>query len=367
MKKTILKTAAFCLAVGLNFTGCTQTLDGGVQIPDSSVVAKNASTKLYYEDTNNTAIKEDLKNFVEFLNKADEMKISYIPDNIKLSNEPKQTILGLDAFSYEYIKNNENKTLKLKFSLDNDSNFIVANKKYNSPESVCADLLMIVQYVYENTKGKTELLDKIGSNSLLYIDAKAMNNGILKFTTKREITRTVISENTKTAFTKAGYTIVKTPAEADMSIYFQITRDYYQSELKKLKDEGKSPNFGVVSAGLTNQINKMDIGMRLASTSNSSGASVGAGLGVGLVFALLDSGTDKNLIIPTFKITKEKEGKSYLYIPKTLTYINTKPSRLGHGSEGMPFLQSDENGPYFNAVRVITEGREYIYRENEIK
>ncbi len=72
MKKTILKATVFCITAVLNFTGCTQTLDSGVQIPDSSVVAKNASTKLYYEDTNNAAIKEDLKNFVEFLNKADE-------------------------------------------------------------------------------------------------------------------------------------------------------------------------------------------------------------------------------------------------------------------------------------------------------
>ncbi len=364
MKRTILKAATFCVAVGLNFTGCTQTIDGGVQIPDSSVVAKNASTKLYYEDTNNIAIKEDLKNFVEFLNKEDEMKTNFIPTDVKAPEDVKHTLIGLDRVSFKFIKNDTNKTLKLKFLVDSNSNSIIADKKYSSSNEVCSDFATVVQYIYQNAKGKTEQLDKIGASDILYLDAQAMREGKLKFTTKREVTRMLIADNTKTAFTKAGYTLVNTPAEADMSIYFQITRDYYQSELKKLKDEGKSPNFGVVSAGLTNQINKMDIGMRLANTSNSSGASVGAGLGVGLVFALLDSGTDKNIVIPSFKITKEKEGKSYLYVPSTFTNIY---SNIPLGGDGKPYLSQEENGPYYNSVRVITEGREYIYNKNEIK
>jgi hypothetical protein len=212
-------------------------------------------------------------------------------------------------------------------------------------------------------KGKTDLLDQIGSSDIIYLDAKAMREGILKFTTKREVIRMLIADYTKNAFTKAGYTIVNTSSEADISIYFQITRDYYQSELKRLKAEGKTPNFGVVSAGLSNQINKMDIGMRLASPSNSSGTSVGIGLGVGLVFAILDAGSDKNLVIPTFKITKEQEGKSYFYVPSTFTFIY---SNIPLGGDGKPYLSYEEKGPYFSFVRSITERKDYVFK-NEIK
>ena len=96
MKKTILKTAAFCLVVALNLTGCHQKIEGGVQLPKSSIVEKNAETKLYYEDTNNAAIKEDLKNFVEFLNEQYEIKTKFVPSNIEVPDNLKHTIIPLE-------------------------------------------------------------------------------------------------------------------------------------------------------------------------------------------------------------------------------------------------------------------------------
>ncbi len=49
MKKTILKTAAFCLVVALNLTGCHQKMRRWSRVTKSSIVEKNAETKLYYE------------------------------------------------------------------------------------------------------------------------------------------------------------------------------------------------------------------------------------------------------------------------------------------------------------------------------
>ncbi len=68
-------------------------------------------------------------------------------------------------------------------------------------------------------------------------------------------------------------------------------------------------------AGLSNQIDKMNIGMNLANTSVSSGAFAGVALGVGLVFAILDINSNKNLIIPTIKIVrKRKENHIFIYL-----------------------------------------------------
>lgn len=363
MRKTILRTATFCLVVGLSFTGCSQKIEGGVQLPKSSIVKKNAETKLYYEDTNSAVIKEDLKNFAEFLNKQDEIKTNFIPSKVEAPDNLKHTIIGMDRIDFKFIKNNDNKSLKLKFLVDNNTNSIVVDKKYVSANEVCSDYLTLVEFLYENIKNKSDLLDKIGASNIIYLDAKAMRQGILKFTSKKEVTRMIIADYTKNAFTKAGYTIVNTPSEADISIYFQITRDYNESELKKLKSEGKTPNFGVINAGLSNQIDKMNIGMNLASTSNSSGTSAAVGLGVGLVFAIFDAGSDKNLIIPTIKIVKEKEGKSYFYIPLTFTHVYTNVTL---GGDGLPYISDTEKNPYFYYLRKITEGDEYAYK-NEIK
>ena len=363
MKKTILKTAAFCLVVALNLTGCHQKIEGGVQLPKSSIVEKNAETKLYYEDTNNAAIREDLKNFVEFLNEQDEIRTNFIPTNVEAPENLKHVMIDMDRMDFKFIKNDNNKTLKLNFLMDSSTNSIVVDKKYGSADEVCSDYLTLVQFLFEKVDRKTDLLDKIGSSSFIYLDAKAMRDGILKFTSKKEVVRMIIADYTKNAFVKAGYTIVNNPSEADISIYFQISRDYYQSELKKLKAEGKTPKFGVVNAGLSNQIDKMNIGMNLASTSVSSGASAGVALGVGLVFAILDINSNKNLIIPTIKIVKEKERKSYFYIPLTFTHIY---SNVTLGGDGLPYLAQTEKDRYFYRIREITEGDEKVYR-NEIK
>jgi hypothetical protein len=162
MKKVILKIIAICLVATLNFTGCTQVIEGGVQIPDSSIVEKNVTTKLYYEDTNNSAIKEDLKNFVEFLNKQDEMKTKFVSSEVKSPDDIRHTIIGMDRIDFKFIKNDNNKALRLKFSVDNNSNFIIADKKYSSADEVCSDFLTLAQFIFENVKGKTDLLDQIG-------------------------------------------------------------------------------------------------------------------------------------------------------------------------------------------------------------
>jgi hypothetical protein len=196
---------------------------------------------------------------------------------------------------------------------------------------------------------------------MLYLDATALNNGTLKFTTKREITRDSISEKTNLAFKNSGYQIVNNPKDADKIVYFQLTRDYQESEIKQLQKEGKNINYGVIGAGLQNQTNKMETGMKLASGSTSSGTAVGVGVGLGLAFAILDAGTDHNIILPTFKITDVKDNKSYLYVPVTISHIYTnKPI----GSSRKSYFSNEQQ--YFAYVRMLNEEKNY-YKQNQIK
>ncbi len=358
MKKTILKTAAFCIAVGLNFTGCIQYIDGNVQIPDSSIVEKNASTKLYYEDTNNAAIKEDLKNLAAHLNN-NEIKPNLYPINSTRSDDD-HDIVTLDDIKVNF-ENNTSKILKLNFSLDEKSNYIVANKKYSSKNEIYLDFNVICQYIFEITKNNSDLKDKFGGSWMLYLDATALNNGTLKFTTKREITRDSISEKTNLAFKNSGYQIVNNPKDADKIIYFQLTRDYQESEIKQLQKDGKNINYGVIGVDLQDQTNKMETGMKLASGSTSSGTAVGVGAGIGLVFAILDAGTDHNIILPTFKITDVKDNKSYLYVPATFSHVHTnKPI----GSSRKSYFSNEQQ--YFAYVRMLNEEKNY-YKRNQIK
>lgn len=358
MKKTILKTAAFCIAVGLNFTGCIQYIDGNVQIPDSSIVEKNSSTKLYFEDTNNDVIKEDLKNLATHLNN-NEIKPNLYPISSTRSDDDHDIVTLADI--KVNFENNTSKILKLNFSLDEKSNYIVANKKYSSKNEIYLDFNVICQYIFEITKNNSDLKDKFGGSWMLYLDATALNNGTLKFTTKREITRDSISEKTNLAFKNSGYQIVNNPKDADKIVYFQLTRDYQESEIKQLQKEGKNINYGVIGAGLQNQTNKMETGMKLASGSTSSGTAVGVGVGLGLAFAILDAGTDHNIILPTFKITDVKDNKSYLYVPVTISHIYTnKPI----GSSRKSYFSNEQQ--YFAYVRMLNEEKNY-YKQNQIK
>lgn len=367
MKKLILKAAIF-LAIVLNMTGCVQYVDGVVEIPDSSIVEKNGAIKLYYEDTNNTAIRENLKNLATYLN-DNEIKPTklVITDN---TSESKKS----DDLKVKFI-DNSNKIVNVKFTLDDKSNYLISNKKYSSRNEAYLDFFNTWQYLNEQTKNNSDLKDKFGTsanifisfntfyNEVLYIDELALNNGVLRFTTKRELTRELLQEYTEIAFKKSGYTLVKSPEEADKIIYFQLTRDYQENEIKQLQKEGKNLNLGVVSIGLQNQSNKIETGMKLANSSNSSVTSVGAGLGIGIVFALLDASIDHNIVLPTFKITDVKDNKSYLYIPTSFSHLYVDMYSANKNS--MYFSRGTENY-YYAMIRNINEDGKY-YKRNPIQ
>ena len=367
MQKLILKAAIF-LAIVLNFTGCIQYVDGVVQIPDSSIVEKNGAIKLYYEDTNKAVIREDLSNLSTFLNNNE------IKPNKWVTSKTNDEVDESDDLKVIFSNNTTNNIVNTKFKLDENSNYLVSNKKYSSRNEAYLDFFNTWQYLNEQTKNNSDLKDKIGTsahifisfntfyNEVLYIDELALNNGVLRFTTKRELSREFLQARTEIAFKKSGYQLVSNPNEADKIIYFQLTRDYQESEIKQLKKEGKNLNFGVVSVGLQNQSNKIETGMKLASSSNSSSASVGAGLGIGIVFGLLDSSIDHNIILPTFKITDVKDNKSYLYIPTTFDHLyveyssNNTKQKLSYAPELY----------YYAMVRNINEDGKY-YKRNPIQ
>lgn len=367
MKKTFLK-ALVLIALSLNLTGCIQYVDGVVQIPDNSTVERNKSTKLYYEDTNKIAIREDLTNLTVFLN-SNQIK----PSKLVISENTTE-VKKSDDLKVKFVDNN-NQIINTKFELEKNSNYIVSTKKYTSRNEAYLDFFNVWEYLFEKTKNNTELKDKFGTSSnifisyntfyseVFYIDELALNNGVLRFTTKRELSRDRLQERTELAFRKGGYTFVSNPSEADKIIYFQLTRDYQESEIKQLQKEGKNLNFGVIGAGLDNQSNKMETGMKLASSSNSSGASVGAGLGLGLVFALIDAGSDHNVVLPTFKITDVKENKSYLYVPVSFAHLYVDTTSTSKYKE---YFKFDTENNYFAMLRIMNEDGSN-YKRNPIK
>lgn len=367
MKKLIFKTAIF-LAIVLNFTGCIQYVDGVVQIPDNSTIEKNKSTKLYYEDTNKIAIREDLSNLTSFLN-SNQIK----PSKLVLSENTTE-VKKSDDLKVKFV-DNSNQIINTKFELETNSNYIVSSKKYTSRNEAYLDFFNVWQFISEKTKNNTALKDKFGTsanilisyntfyNEVFYIDELALNNGVLRFTTKRELSRDRLQERTELAFKKSGYTFVNNPSEADKIIYFQLTRDYQESEIKQLQKEGKNLDLGVINAGVASQTNKMESGMRLASSSNSSGTSVGAGLGIGLVFAILDAGSDHNIVLPTFKITDVKEGKSYLYIPKSFAHLYVDTTSTSKYKE---YFNGDTENYYYAMLRIMNEDGSN-YKKNPIK
>ena len=332
MKKFIYN-AIILIAIALSTTGCVQTLDGGVEIPGSSKVEENKSVKLYYKDNNKEAVEKDSKNIADFINNTEiKPRYWYAAKNVSDAS-------FYDRFDYVGGANTENKVLNIKLTLESDEKTIglVANKKYTSRNEAYQDFHNIRQIIFEkisdNRKnapsivGDSDFADKIGTTWSIYPDEYALDKGLLKIYTKKELIRQAYSERTETAFKKSGYTLVENPIDADKVIIFEISRDYYQSEIKKLQKEGKNLNFGVLNTS-TNQVNKMETAMNLSSMSgNSSGTAAGVGIGAGILFSIIDMFNDKNIAIPTFKITYPKENKSYLFLPNLSfeSYDNRHP------------------------------------------
>ena len=332
MKKFIYN-AIILIAIALSTTGCVQTLDGGVEIPGNSKVEENKSVKLYYKDNNKEAVEKDLKNIADFINNTEiKPRYWYAAKNVSDAS-------FYDRFDYVGGANTENKVLNIKLTLESDEKTIglVANKKYTSRNEAYQDFHNIRQIIFEkisdNRKnapsivGDSDFADKIGTTWSIYPDEYALDKGILKIYTKKELIRQAYSVRTETAFKKAGYTLVENPSDADKVIIFEISRDYYQSEIKKLQKEGKNLNFGVLNTS-TNQVNKMETAMNFSSMSgNSSGSAAGVGIGAGILFSIIDMFNDKNISLPTFKITYPKENKSYLFIPRLSfeSYDNRHP------------------------------------------
>lgn len=345
IKITLVVVAAFAI------TGCANRVDGMI-VPGSKYIEQNSSTKLYFEDTNNAVIKEDLTNLVNFLN---ESKISPEMQIVSKSTSESDNI---DDFDSELVKNN-GKTIDLKFSVDSNSNYIVVNKKYTSRNEAYLDIKQVWQFIKEQTTANTDLRDKFGSNGEFYfVEEKALNDGKLMFTTKREIARHIFAEKTYKAFAYSGYQMVNSPKDADKIVYFQFTRDYRKAEIDALNKQGKDINLGVLNRG-SNQVNLMQSTMNIASKSNSSGASVGIGLGAGLVAGILFADRNPNLVIPTFKITEVKEKKDYLLTIAPLTYLY-KNFYHSEFDKNRLYFKADERSAYENNLKGHNEGREYF-------
>lgn len=354
MIKNIIKLILVVVAA-FAITGCANRVDG-IVVPGDKYIEQNSSTKLYFEDTNNAVIKEDLTNLVNFLNTS---KIS--PDMLIVSKSTSESD-NIDDFDSELVKNN-GKTIDLKFSVDINSNYIVVNKKYTSRNEAYLDIKQVWQFIKEQTVLNPDLRDKFGSNGEFYfVEEKALNDGKLMFTTKREIARNIFAEKTYKAFAHSGYKIVNNPKDADKIVYFQFTRDYTRNEIESLNKEGKDINFGVFNSGL-NQTSVAQSSMKFASKTNSSGASVGIGMGVGLAVGLvanmLTSDNNPNIIIPTFKITDVKEGKDYLLTIRAFSYLHTNFYYRAFDINRL-YFNAESTNAYFADLRSHNSGNKYF-------
>lgn len=349
MKTKLMKFAMLC-AIAFNLTGCgPKYLDGNIQVPSDSDAAKNNNTKLYYEDTNNAVIKEDIKNIVSFLNKD-----VIICRNLAVQKSTEEAKSYYD-YKFIYIKNTEDKTLNLKFNVDENSNYIiVANKKYSSRNEAYLEFFQIREYIFEQLDAQSDLKDKFNtSGKMFYIDENALDSGVLKFTTKREKARQILSEKISRAYSNSGYVMVNNPKDADKIVYFQLTRDYYKSEIEKLKNEGKNINLGVIQSGMSNQFNLMQTSMNIASLNNSSASSVGIGLAAGLIGGILSQDRDPNVIFPTFKMIDVKENKSFL--------INTSAmSKILIEDDHSATISSEEQNSLYYDIKKANQGSTYL-------
>lgn len=289
MKKTFMKIATLAImAIGLTGCGAKMAQDG-LYVNTSSVSKENSKTKVYYKDLNKEIIADANKKFVEDISNMD-----IIPENwftVTSSNE----ITTLEQAKYSYVKNDSRKKVEgIKLSLSEDemsinfssnaesiSKFIEDYLNFYSfvsrvlKESSSRDKYLAAKYFYGNVKLSDKLIEIRSKQSFIYKDAK---------------------NDIKKQVELGGWQMVDSPEKADKEIYFELSRDYFPSELKELKKQNKGIRFlswesgNKFSVGTTNYNNGSHIvagqsAMSAASSSNSDLTSAVIGLGVSAIFS----------------------------------------------------------------------------------
>ena len=156
-------------------------------------------------------------------------------------------------------------------------------------------------------RGEYGVKGSFSSYSINEVELK--NNGIIKFTTKKERVRNYYSSLIKKQILDGGYEFVDKLEDADKIVEIEFGRDYNNSEIRELKKIGKPLDVKFTTS--RNDFTLEQSSMNVAGTlSNSS--SIGAGVGVGmlLIGSLLPN---DSLFVPIFiKVIDKKENKEFL-------------------------------------------------------
>lgn len=309
MKKTIIYV--MILFIAILSSGCTARNAEGINIVNTSTKESNSKVKAYYEDRTENVIRENLSAMALFLNNND-LKPKYIQTNTTSEKN--------DFSTYESAVtkklNTENFSFNIKCHTDftTTSNYITIDKTYNNRNDAYFDLSNIF-FAIQTAYDKDETLkDKFGLGYII-IDEKMLDNKILRFTIYKEKAYRFISEKARKQFLESGFQVVNTPQEADKIYYFELTRDYKKSEMKKMKDEGKGINFGVISAGQDNTMimnSSMNYASRTNNTSTSLGVAAGTGIAFSIVGGIFESMVDSATVIPSMKVINNTTKEEYI-------------------------------------------------------
>ena len=305
------------LATTFLFTGCSQKLENGILKVDKEYKEKNAKTKVYYVDNSYEKTRNQLDKLINDLNN-NKIVPPTLTSKVHLNNRNvyyEATLGNIFTSSRDENKNVDNVALDFQYKLDDNSNYIVVtNKKYSSNIEAYTAYENIMRGIWSkwlwNSYDKRDEYGVKGTFSSYSInEVELKNNGIIKFTTKKERVRNYYSSLIKKQILDGGYEFVNKAEDADKIVEIEFGRDYNNSEIRELKKLGKPLDVKFTTS--RSDFNLEQSSMNVAGTlSNSS--SVGAGVGVGmlLIGALLPN---DSLFVPIFvKVIDKKENKEFL-------------------------------------------------------
>ena len=305
------------LSVILLFTGCSQKLEDGILKVDKEYKEKNAKTKVYYVDNSYEKTRNQLDKLVNDLNN-NKIVPPTLTSKVHLNNRNvyyEATLGNIFTSSRDENKNVDNVALDFQYKLDDNSNYIVVtNKKYSSNIEAYTAYENIMRGIWSkwlwNSYDKRDEYGVKGTFSSYSInEVELKNNGIIKFTTKKERVRNYYSSLIKKQILDGGYEFVDKLEDADKIVEIEFGRDYNNSEIRELKKLGKPLDIKFTTS--RSDFNLEQSSMNVAGTlSNSSSVGAGVGLGLVLIGALIPN---DSLFVPIFiKVIDKKENKEFL-------------------------------------------------------
>ena len=327
-----LITIAITFIALFSLSGCGAKTVNGLSVNKNSILDNNSEVKVYYKDLNHEIITDSYKAFIDDFNAS-----SIIPKKWLSVSNPGSASDFKNAKFISEDNVSKKKVENFNLSLSKDGTKIIFSSNAKSTVEFLEDYQNFFAFVAESLNN-TSIKDKYLTSRYYFVSANISEKWV-ELESKHSYLFNLVKNDIEEQIKLGGWHIVNKPEDADKEIYFELSRDYFPSEINELKKQKKGiklisleagNKFNVASSSYNNSSHIVvgQSAMNLASNSNGNLASAIIGVSVSAVFSMFGNNSPKQQLSGSFvslRILDKAEKKEHIKLYDTfMPYYDDK-------------------------------------------